>query len=204
MSAATKSNQKTPPRTSAPIHRRRRSAMARYPALLARGGVCRQAIPGLTSDTSASCLVPRQTGAGQRPPRAAVLGAADGEGKSKANCQSRNLRFRLLRYGGAFASTLSRSRTREALPTWQFVFDVPPRNCAEHRSLRRTSARAFWREARQDAEASAVRPWMACRQTLTQARSAGNPSIALLLLRWKGAVPGACTFWLLFVAVDKK
>src|SRR5579859_5512716 len=39
---------------------KRRSAMARCPALRSRSGVQRQAIPGLTLDASASCLASRQ------------------------------------------------------------------------------------------------------------------------------------------------
>jgi len=61
LSAATKSNQKTPPPESAPVHRKRRSAMDRCPALLARGGVRRQAIPGLSADASASLPRPART-----------------------------------------------------------------------------------------------------------------------------------------------
>ena len=48
-----KSNQKNIPRS---LRRSIADAIARSPALLGRGGVHRQAIPGLTMDASASCL----------------------------------------------------------------------------------------------------------------------------------------------------
>ncbi len=48
-----KSNQKNIPRC---LRRAIANAIARSPALLGRGGVHRQAIPGLTMDASASCL----------------------------------------------------------------------------------------------------------------------------------------------------
>ena len=81
LATAPKSNQKAPPLASAPDHRRRRSAMARYPALLACGGVRIQAIPGLYADASASMPRPARTHARANIRSVfAVLGAADGEG----------------------------------------------------------------------------------------------------------------------------
>src|SRR5882762_8897484 len=57
--------------------------MDRCPALLARGGVHRQAIPGLTMDASASCLARREHTRRLMPPRAAMLGADNGEERQK-------------------------------------------------------------------------------------------------------------------------
>ena len=57
---------------------------------------------------------------------------------------------------------------------WTFL----PVVCAEHHSPRRQGLAASCREARQDAEASIVRPGTACRWTPPRARSAGHPEIA--------------------------
>ena len=73
---------------SAPSHRKRRTAMRGSPALLGRGGVHRQAIPGLTMDASASMPRPRLRAAD--PPRPARLGAARRGGTSKAERQKQS------------------------------------------------------------------------------------------------------------------
>ena len=67
---------------SAPSHRQRRSAMRGSPALLGRGGVFRQAIPGLSKNASASLPRPRLRAA--IPPQPVMLGAARRGGTSKA------------------------------------------------------------------------------------------------------------------------
>src|SRR5579859_5761725 len=67
-----------------------------------------------------------------------------------------------------------------------FAFDVPPVTAPSIGVCVGPWLAPVWREARQDAEASSVRPGMACRWTPTQARSAGHPLIALLLLAMRG------------------
>src|SRR5579859_2491974 len=57
-----------------------------------------------------------------------------------------------------------------------FAFDVPPVTAPSIGVCVGPWLAPVWREARQDAEASSVRPGMACRWTPTQARSAGYPS----------------------------
>ena len=57
---------------------------------------------------------------------------------------------------------------------------------AEHRKAGAIGARAFWRRARQDAEASDIRPGMACRRTPLRLRSGGYPLIALLFFAMRG------------------
>ena len=73
LATAPKVTQRAAPE-SAPSHRKRRSAMRGYPALLGRGGRFRQAIPGLSETASASLPRPRLRAA--VPPRPARLGAA--------------------------------------------------------------------------------------------------------------------------------
>src|SRR5579859_3885776 len=57
-----------------------------------------------------------------------------------------------------------------------FAFDLPPVTAPSIAACVGLWLAPVWREARQDAEASSVRPGMACRWTPTQARSAGDPS----------------------------
>jgi hypothetical protein len=97
------------------------------------------------------------------------------------------------------------SRNRLRFRRWQFAFDFPPPvGGAEHRKAGATWARAFWRGARQDAEASDDRPWMACWQTPLRLRSGGNPLIALLLLAMRGRRRRGAAFFGYFLALLPK
>src|SRR5882757_5621129 len=87
LSTATKSNQKGPPRSLRRSIAKRRSAIARFPALRSRSGVHRQAIPGLTMDASASCLAPRQKAPADVRSDFAVLGADNGGERQKPRQQ---------------------------------------------------------------------------------------------------------------------
>ena len=86
LSTATRSNQETPPRC---LRRSIADAIDRSPARLARGGVFRQAIPGLSENASASLPRPARKTRGPMSPRAAMLGAArrgrTSEAESKTN-----------------------------------------------------------------------------------------------------------------------
>ena len=89
---------------------------------------------------------------------------------------------------GGQISAVGREQRSESRLSRLLAFASPlltflPVVCAEHRKAGATWARAFWRGARQDADASSVRPGMACRWTPLRLRSAGHPFIALLLLR---------------------
>ena len=182
-----KSNQKNMSLASAPIHRKRRSAMARCPALRSRSGVCRRAIPGPTSDASASCLARRQTGAGSYRHGLAVLGVANGDPTSKANCYVGSAsRVRPL-IGQALEA---KAKTNiEGVGTAGSDFDSSLLTFPSHRRRRAPqrrsgiSRRVCSRRARQDAEASLYRPGMACTKTPLRLRSTGHPLIALLILR---------------------
>ena len=89
---AERSNQETPPRRQRPLIAKSRSAIRGCPALLARGGVHRQAIPGLTMDASAS--MPRSARTDARAHAATNCDARrrqrGGESKAKATATAQS------------------------------------------------------------------------------------------------------------------
>ncbi len=87
LSAATKSNQKTPPRSLRPSSQKKKRDEG-CPALRSRSGVHRQAIPGLTLDASASMPRLAPTGASLRRSGFAVLGADNGEERQKRKAKA--------------------------------------------------------------------------------------------------------------------
>ena len=89
LATAPRSRQETPPRS---LRRSIADAIDRSPALLGRGGVFRQAIPGLSKNASASLPRPRLRAA--IPPRPVMLGAARRGGTSTAEKQKRKAGMR--------------------------------------------------------------------------------------------------------------
>src|SRR5579859_7905465 len=85
-----------------------------------------------------------------------------------------------------------------------FAFDVPPVTAPSIGVCVGPWLAPVWCEARQDAEASSVRPGMACRWTPTQARSAGHPSSALLLLAMEGRSSRVAALFGYFLALLPK
>ena len=129
--------------------------------------------PGLTSDASASCLARREH---TRRLNAVTSLRCSAQLRGTTAQVGSASRVRLLVVQEHEPHNRS-SRNRLRFRRWQFAFDFPPPvGGAEHRKAGATGARACWRGARQDAEASSVRPGMACRWTPLRLRSAGYPS----------------------------
>ena len=158
---AERSNQETPPRC---LRRSIADAIDRCPALLGRGGVHRQAIPGLTMDASASLPRPRLRAA--IPPRPARLGAARRGGTSEAESKANQKHLVIPAKAGIqdpkprtplpapHPNPLPRSGERGLNAGGSDAFDLalavlwtfPPFGSAEHRSPRRHGpARLFAR-----------------------------------------------------------
>ncbi len=142
LAAAPKNNQKTPPRDGGALSPQKQKRGERVPcAPQPERGPC-TGHPWPVHGRFGILPRPARTHArANAAPTLRCSAPPTGGGKSKANCQRQNRkRFRLLRYWVcAFNSCPTRSRMREALPTWAVV----PRNCAEHRKLVAIWARAF-------------------------------------------------------------
>ena len=181
MATAPRSRQEAPPRC---LRRSIADAIARYPALLGRGGVFRQAILGLSENASASLPRPRLRAA--VPPRPARLGAArrGGTSKAKATAQQHQQQKRHFptivipaKAGIQGPKRCTPLPTPHPLPQGErglearkppafdvaFAFDSPPR-CLRRAPQSRSDKgpRVCSRGARQDAEDFTHRPWMAC------------------------------------------
>jgi len=133
------SNQRRAAPESAPSNQK---AIGRSPALLGRGGVFRQAIPGLSKNASASLPRPRLRAA--VPPRPVMLGAARRGRTSKAasKAKPRQNQKRRLRFIPFPLPLREGARGRGAFDVAvDLLLMFSPSGCAEHRSPRRTGPR---------------------------------------------------------------